>query len=518
MAAMSTNLLTINEPSNIDINKDITITGTWKAEVATPKMEYKLDNGTANVFPSGSTVPSAPTTQAAQSYSVTIPGGFAVAGNHMIEILDNEGGFISVGIVITQPATVPLIKVVDLGSATTLTLANTDVLALNATDGSITQNGTTIPNSYGSAAMGANAVSDNVVWGQDATSGQWFTTDTSLGGAWTLASPQPTTEAAGSGSGSVFSSTSGGIFQKNGSAAKLPGIAVLDAEMGSTPCASILAGFPNNKVIMLAVGASGNGYQTAQPDSAIFAYVDDCVSKGQIVVLSDYVPGQPVARTGSDLTNCCAWYGRMAAHYASEPHVMFTTSNEVLDDGSGSLAASHTAIYNAIRGASAGQGNNQVGFIWMESHAGNPQTTFGLSNATYSAMHKVGWNVHIYPWEFTNLNPSQGQSAYNSQLEGYVNAFQTFASSADGTMPVLFGECGNSTGGNNAQADDPGGMVTAAWLACAIAGGSTGASGKACGSIAWLHDWFNQGVGDSDTLVNPDGTLTAYGQQVSAGQ
>jgi hypothetical protein len=282
------------------------------------------------------------------------------------------------------------------------------------------------------------------------------------------------------------------------------GPALLDGMMASVSAADILSKFPKANSVNLACGADGNGYATAQPLSDIFAWVDDATSKGLVVILSDYVPGAPSVRTGDDLTASLDWLATVAANYVRNPRVWFTTENEVRD-ADGDTATMHLATYNAIRTA----GNN--GLIFMESQSGNPNTN-GLDPSIYANMTGVGWNIHIYPWEFP---PSVNQADYDNKVKNFVSTFQKFAKSRDGIMPVLVGEGGNSSGGNAVAAEDTkiGGKfaVTQSIL------NTSGVTGGTCGFTMWLWSWYGQG-GDSDTLVNiSTGALTDFGQQVAAG-
>jgi hypothetical protein len=303
-------------------------------------------------------------------------------------------------------------------------------------------------------------------------------------------------------SSTAFLISGGQIIGPNGQPFIAKGIAVLDSEISTTSAASIISLFPGINAINLAVGADGNGYATAQPNSALIAWVNDATSKGLAVTLSDYVPGQPQVRSGADLTASLNWYSSLAEAFANNPNVWWTTENQV----GGNLGPSEQAIYNAIRGA----GNN--GLIFMEAQDGNATTTNGLDPSIYANMTGVGWNIHAYPWEFNT--GSTNQADYDNTLKNYVSMFQTFAQSQDGVMPVLIGEGGNSTSGNNGPVDDP--IVNGKFAVTQSILETAGVSGGTSGYLMWLHDWHGQG-GDADTLVNiSNNTLTDYGAQVDA--
>ncbi len=299
-----------------------------------------------------------------------------------------------------------------------------------------------------------------------------------------------------------FHISGGQIIGPNGQPFVAKGIAILDSEMSTTSPASIISLFPGINSICLAVGADGNGYATAQSNAAIIAWVNQATSLGLVVTISDYVPGQPQARSGADLQASLNWYASLAKAFAGNPNVWWTTENEV----GGNLATEQQDIYNAIRGA----GNN--GLIFMEAQDGNATTTNGLDPSIYTNMTGVGFNIHAYPWEFNT--GSTNQADYNNKLKNYVAMFQNFAHSADGVMPVLMGEGGNSTSGNAAAPDDP--KVNGNFAVTKAITDTAGVSGGTAGYLMWLHDWHGYG-GDADTLVNAsNNTLTDFGAQVAA--
>jgi len=304
-------------------------------------------------------------------------------------------------------------------------------------------------------------------------------------------------------------SVSGGRVLRGGQPFTIYGVAVLDGMMSSVPASLVKQLFPNCNAINLAVGADGNGYASAQPDAAIFAWVDDAIAKGFVVMLSDYVPGQPQVRSGTDLTNSCAWYTRMATHYAQQPMVIWTTENEVYNSGN-----CHQAIYNAIRGA----GNNSL--IFFESENGNYNGFNSINAAIYSTWTNVGWNIHMYPWAFGSAATMQD---YYNNIHSWINQWQNYAHSADGVMPVLMGEGGNSTSGASVPSDD---KIINGKYACvqAFIDLTTNQPSNFCGAFPWLWSWYGYvppaGAGgntDADTLVNTNGnTKTPYGNQCAA--
>jgi hypothetical protein len=291
---------------------------------------------------------------------------------------------------------------------------------------------------------------------------------------------------------------------QNGKPWLASGISVLYSTSSTPPASpeSIRALYPTATSLMLALGADGGGYTSAPSNADIVAYVKAANAAGFFVGLSDYVPGQPPARSGSDLTNSCNWYAALAEACAGL-FVFWTTENEV----TGEIDAMLSAVYAAIRGA----GDNNL--ILMEVAGGNPGQTGGMSPSTFAPMHTVAFNVHFYPWAFTSGGSSQ--AGFDAIALGYVNTLSTFATSADGVMPVVMGEGGNATEGNGGPIDDPviGGNFATVQATLNILGKTPGLSG----ALFWLHDWEGGG-GDADTLVVVGGgALTQYGQQVANG-
>jgi len=300
-------------------------------------------------------------------------------------------------------------------------------------------------------------------------------------------------------------SVSGGKILRSGAPVTIFGPAILDKMMGNYPPLRLKNWFPTMNAINLAAGADGNGYATAQPMSSLFGYIDAALAQKLMVLISDYAPGQPAVRSGADLDASCNWIGAIARNYANAPDVIFTTENEA----SGNLTPSHRRIYQAIRGA----GNGSL--IFMESQDGNATTTAGLDAGGYADMTNVGWNVHFYPWEYNRA--SGNQADYDNTSRSFVSRFQNFARSADGIMPVLMGEGGNSTAGSGTSPDDP--IIAGRYAVTQSILNTAGKPGGTCGAFPWLMSWFGQvspGSGDADTM-EINGNLTAYGRQVAVG-
>jgi hypothetical protein len=339
--------------------------------------------------------------------------------------------------------------------------------------------------------LGIQLVGGNRTIVQANAAGAFYENPTGVSGAWSqFGGPVPP------GAPSAGITVAGGQLVHAGAPIVLKGLAVLDATMGTTPPSGIRSLFgPGPNAIMLAIGADGGGYQTARPNSEIVAYVQACNAAGFWVGLSDYVPGQPQGRSGQDLQNSLAWYVALSKAVAGM-QVFWTTENEV----QGPLDANLQAIYGALRGA----GDQNLIMI-------QPSWPTSITPATVAGMEGVCWNIHIYPWTFASLPPTQ--AAYDAGVLGQVEQWQNFGHSLDGVMPVVNGETGNATSGNGGPIDDP--FVDGKFIMTQATLDAMGKNPGLAGNLYWLHDWHGGG-GNADTLV-VNGALTQWGQQVAAG-
>jgi hypothetical protein len=120
-----------------------------------------------------------------------------------------------------------------------------------------------------------------------------------------------------------------------------------------------------------------------------------------------------------------------------------------------------------------------------------------MTPSSYASMTNIVWDLHFYGW---SANYSTDQATVTAALLGSVSAGQGIAAaqtitSADGLVPVLIGEYGNSTDGENIDAN---------WIQVITAVTTSG-----YGSAAWAFD-----PGVADVLVS-GGSLTPYGQMVA---
>jgi hypothetical protein len=180
----------------------------------------------------------------------------------------------------------------------------------------------------------------------------------------------------------------------------------------------------------------------------------------------------------------------MAKSYAPNPYVWFGTFNEPGTQG-GSVSDWQLATYNAIRAA----GNNNP--ILLEIVGGPGAWNNSMTPSDYAGMHNTIWDPHFYGWI---PRYSTDQATVDQALADEIAQVQHIPS-ADGTMPVIIAEYGNSTDGTTI---DPNGVQVVTSVA------NAGGSGKA-GSAAWA--WLPGGNADH---LQDGGMLTSpYGQQVA---
>lgn len=291
-----------------------------------------------------------------------------------------------------------------------------------------------------------------------------------------------------------FGVLDGQIYAPGGQPFVARGINVMHGN-GDPSAAEIQAAFPGTNFVRLAI------YNYDSP-AALTAYVSDLTSHGIVVVLEDHNNGAGNAGgatgtifTGAALAREQAWYSSIASAFKTNPYVWFGTNNEPSENPSAAaLSAWQKQTYQSIRSA----GNNNP--VLLEANSWGPgQTNVGYTASDYAGMTNAIWDLHYYGWV---SGYSTNQSTVSSTLASMI-ADTHAIKSADGRMPVLIGEYGNSTTG---QAIDPNGdqVVSAVQQAAQ--------SGQMAGSAAWAWGTGNPG----DGLTNGNGIPSAYGQQVAA--
>jgi len=225
------------------------------------------------------------------------------------------------------------------------------------------------------------------------------------------------------------------------------------------------------------------------------AFISITTAKGIVVEIEDhsYHTGGNPAFTGAELAAESAWFASLAKPFAGNPYVWFGSMNEPKGSGA-DITAQEVATYNAIRGA----GNNSI--IMMEVYGGGVSQLMGTSGGqivgSYAFMKNIVWDVHYYDW------PS-GYSAVQAEVDSVLAALIGLAqqiTSADGKVPVIIGEYGDSTDGK---------AVDGGWKEVITAVVNLGGKLQ-YGSAAW--EWSSAGA---DALLNADGTLSTYGQMVA---
>jgi hypothetical protein len=289
----------------------------------------------------------------------------------------------------------------------------------------------------------------------------------------------------------TFSVSGGQILGPNGKPFIAKGVDVDE----SIPGPQVSSLFPGINFVRMPSGPS-------MSVSDLQGEVTSFTNLGIVVEIEDHPWPEVAPYTGSDLTTETDWYASLASAFVGNPYVWFGTMNEPQTSYGSAEAAISTqeaAIYSAIRGA----GSNTL--IMMElMGGGNPGTVgagFGMTPSTYALMTNIVWDLHFYGWA---ANYSTDPATVNAALLGSassgtgIQAAQTITS-ADGLVPVLIGEYGDSTDGESvdANADE---VITAVET-----------SGYGC--AAWED---SPGTGGADILVSNGALTTPYGQTVAA--
>ena len=294
-----------------------------------------------------------------------------------------------------------------------------------------------------------------------------------------------------------FRVVSGQIVDPSGSVWVGRGINLYDNQLASASDASgnpLLALFPKLGIVRVPC------YSYAQDTPAYLkAFVDTMTSRGIVVELEDHTNSDGsnaggssgTVFTGTELSDELAWYASLATAFAGNPYVWFGTDNEPSEDPSAAALSSwQQQTYQAIRSA----GNASI--VMVEMNCDTSGCGAGYTASVYGAMTNIAWDVHDYGW-LTNY--STNQTTDDQTLAALVKSAQGITS-ADGTVPIVIGEYGNSTTG--ATVDANGSQTVQA----------VGSSGYP--SMAW--EWSSGSSGDTDTLTLGNQLTSPYGQQVAA--
>src|ERR1700761_3938514 len=256
-----------------------------------------------------------------------------------------------------------------------------------------------------------------------------------------------------------FQTKNGQIIAPNGQSFIAKGINIHWEQLpNAVDSGQLLQDFPGLNMVRVNYESGTSPYEDP---SAIEAAVDALTAKGVVVEIEDHTGISHPPYTGSALAAEQAWYSALATDFKNNPYVWFGTYNE---PGEGTdlagIAAQEVATYNTIRAT----GNTNP--ILMEEPSGGIPRQVG-ANATgydgkgpmppsdYASMTNIIWDFHYYGWA---SNYSTNQSTVNADLIGSASGAtgilgaQTITD-ADGTVPVIIGEFGNSTTGGAVDPD-----------------------------------------------------------------
>lgn len=246
--------------------------------------------------------------------------------------------------------------------------------------------------------------------------------------------------------------------------------------------------FPGINFFRISVGHDGY-----HDPSYYQAFITKATAARRVVLLEHHPDGgggQDPAYTGAALAAENAWYASVAKAYADNPYVWFGTFNEPGTQG-GSVSAWELQTYNAIRGA----GNNSIILLEIVGWPGAWNNSMNPSD--FAGMHNTVWDTHFYGWV---PRYSTDQATVDQALADEIAGAQQIPS-ADGTMPAMIAEYGNSTAGDQI---DPNGEQT-------VAAVITAGANEKFGSAAWA--WLPGG--SSDHLQDGGNLTSPYGQQVA---
>ena len=291
-------------------------------------------------------------------------------------------------------------------------------------------------------------------------------------------------------SNATFHVSGGQIIGPDEQPFKAHGIDILESTLGSVVGDSnggaLLKNFPGTNMVRIAMESGYSSYN----DPAFVKAVNWLTAKGIVVEIGNYNTNGSVA-TGQGLTDEVNWFAALASKYKSNPYVWFSTDNEPIDGKTfnGATTAEQLAAYNAIRGT----GNTSM--------IGIEDTFATLNPANYASMTNVHWDSHYYNW---NAGYSTDLAKNEVAIRSRNALLNSLFKSADGTIPIISGEFGNSTDGNTI---DPGGTQAVQAV--------LNVSPSYSGWTSWLYHWPGTPTMGDELLNQSTGQLTAYGQQIA---
>jgi hypothetical protein len=225
----------------------------------------------------------------------------------------------------------------------------------------------------------------------------------------------------------------------------------------TSACSKLLSDFPNINFIRV---VWENGYNT----SGMEPYIGWLTALGIVVEICDFnqSPSAPPV-SGSTLTQSINWYSTLAQTYKNNPYVWYESQNEMYGAGA-TMASNQQQLYNAVRAqTSTGivvfglPGGGNIGTVGTSGNVNGSTMTASV----YAPMHNIIWDLHFYAYVVNNIVGSYStdiptiQNVLNGSVAGAYGIFATQSiRSADGLVPVIIGEVGNSTTG---QSLDPNG-------------------------------------------------------------
>jgi hypothetical protein len=239
--------------------------------------------------------------------------------------------------------------------------------------------------------------------------------------------------------------SNGKIYNANGVLWRGLGIGIADWDVfihGAVLADHILALFPKMNLIRIScyTNPANSGSNWGAPAS-YFNFVNTMTKADVYVVFEDH-NSQNAELTGAQLVAESNWYASLAGYYIYNTHVLFQTMNEPGVNDSSQMRAT----YDAIRGT----GSKSLIFIEAGVGANGDPGSLG-SQQVFNSMTNVVWDIHTYNWE---SGGSQDVPTIRKDQNSRIHSMRAVRS-ADGLMPVISLEGGNSTDGINV---DPGGV------------------------------------------------------------
>lgn len=325
-----------------------------------------------------------------------------------------------------------------------------------------------------------------------------------------------------------FTISGGKILDPTGAAFRAYGIGIWgcgpigqdqDAQHGGAALAQQLRTMmPGLNLIRLAFKQSCGVSASNQP-SAYEAFINDMTSNHVFVVIEDHDTAFRVlsASTSPTLAQEHAWYAALANYYKSNTYVGFETMNEPgypTKNGSAGEIQQIQDTYAAVRTdagstallwIAAGQGDDNSVASLLDCNTGwcNRGAPSAALKAAIAVFKGIVWDKHWY-----NVSGSTVGAIQSTMNGAYGLGELQLAPSADGVIPTLSLEGGNSGDGTNIDANAAAGMQAY----------YTDSDPRYSGFTAWI--WSTSPYGNADNMTTAPytlpavPTLTTYGVNV----